>query len=232
MLAIAVAIALTAPAAAHVTTSVREAPAGGFTKFELRVPHGCEGTSPEADTVRVEVQIPEQIHTVTPQVVPGWDITVERVELGEPLTDGHGGEITERVATVSWEGGPLATDQLEEFGLMVRMPDLPGETMYFPTVQTCQSGEELAWIQIPTTEHEDLDYPAPAIRLLEATEQHGAPTEHEVVPDYTATGPEAADAAAPAADGGTDAVAVIALVLAGVALLVGGAALAIARARS
>jgi periplasmic copper chaperone A len=250
--AIALLATVAAPAGAHVTTSVREAPAGGYTKFELRVPHGCEGESPGADTVRVEVQIPAEIEQVTPQVVPGWEITVDRVDLDQPRDDGHGGQITDRVGSISWEGGPLATDQLEEFGLSVRMPDLPGETLYFPVVQTCQSGEELAWIQIPAGDEDgELDHPAPAIRLTEGGDGHGSPTDDGTDGDADAVGDDTAgddgtagapatgddagtgeQAAAATSDDGTDTLAVVALVVAVLALLLGGGALAVGRRRT
>lgn len=170
-------VLLAGPAAAHVTPSEREAPAGSYLKFDLRVPHGC---GEDGNTAKVEVQIPEGIFTATAQVVPGWTITKTTEELAEPVDDGFGGEYTERQAVVTWEGGPLAHDQLEEFGLSVKLPDTPGETILFPTIQTCDNGETAEWIE-PTVEgEEEPESPAPAITLTESTGGgHGGGEEEE-----------------------------------------------------
>jgi uncharacterized protein YcnI len=189
------AFALTTPAAAHVYPDVTEAAAGSFVKFNLVVPHGCE----EAATTRLEVQIPEGIYSVTPQVVPGWTISKTTEELAEPVDDGHGGEHTSRDAVVTWEGGPLAHDQLEEFGLSVQMPDTPGETILFPTIQTCEGGAVTEWIEPTPEDGEEPEHPAPAIAITEASGggHGGGETEDgdmaEVTGDAVAASSEADD---------------------------------------
>lgn len=217
----AAALALVAgPAAAHVTVSPQEAPSGGYTKLDVRVPHGCD----EAATEVLRVQIPEGILSVTPQIVPGWEVEVEMEELDEPVEGSHGEEVTERPAEVVWTGGPLEDGYLEEFGLSIRMLEGDeGDIVYFPSIQECEDGEESAWIELPDEdgEGEELEYPAPGVVLTAGGDGGGDPAE-EATTDTVA-------ASATTDEGGTDAVAVAALVVALLALAAGVGGIALAR---
>jgi periplasmic copper chaperone A len=59
----------------------------------------------------------------------------------------------------------------DTFVLSLTIPDTPGETIYFPTIQTCEQGET-AWIEIPAEgdDPEALEEPAPAATVVEAAE--------------------------------------------------------------
>jgi uncharacterized protein YcnI len=151
-----------APALAHVTIDQREAPAESFFKAQLRVGHGCKGSP----TVRVRVRLPEGVILVRPQPKPGWQVEAVRVKLAQPLDDGHGGKITETVGEVVWSGGRLLDEHFDEFAVMMRLPDRPGTTLYFPVVQECEQGVH-RWIEIPEPGKSARDYrePAPALRL-------------------------------------------------------------------
>jgi uncharacterized protein YcnI len=215
-------LALAAPAAAHVSPSATSAPAGSYLKLDLRVPHGCGETG---NTTTVEVQIAEGITSVTPQVVPGWTIERTIEQLDPPLDDGHGGEITERTAVVTWTGGPLAHDQLEEFGLSVKLPDAPGTTITFPTIQTCDDGTTSEWIQVAEEGEEEPERPAPAVELTAAEGDaavEGAETEADLA-DVTAASAGSTDD-----DDGDSAlgVAIAGLGLGAAGLVAGGLALA------
>lgn len=50
--------------------------------------------------------------------------------------------------------------------MSLRLPDTPGETLYFPAVQECEQGAE-RWIEVPADgrSEDDLDHPAPRILL-------------------------------------------------------------------
>jgi periplasmic copper chaperone A len=208
-------LTLAGPAGAHVTPSETEAAAGSYVKFDLRVGHGCD----DGDTTKVEVQVPEGIYTATPQVVPGWTVSKTTEALDQPVDDGHGGRYTERDATVIWEGGPLAHDQLEEFGLSVKVPDTPGETIWFPTIQTCDNGQSNDWIQIPVAGEEEPESPAPGIALTAATgDGHGNDAEAEAVGVPVASGDDDDD-------DGVDGLAVAGLLAGLGGLALGGAAL-------
>lgn len=193
------------PAAGHVEPSVEEAPAGSELVFSLTVGHGCEDDS---DTVGLEVQLPEGIEEATPQAIPGWDATVE-------------GNV------VTWEGGPLPHDQYLQFGLSVALPDAPGETLTFPTVQTCASGAETAWIE----DGEESEHPAPALTLTEATDEGHGHGDGEETDTTTADHADEGAAAAGGAedDDGPDALAVVALIVGALGLVAAGVALVTAR---
>ena len=49
------------------------------------------------------------------------------------------------------------------------MPDAAGETLAFPTLQTCEKGET-GWVEVPAEgqDPEELEYPAPAFEVTEA----------------------------------------------------------------
>ena len=173
MLAVTAALAIAAPAAsAHVTAQPPEQPAGGFTVLNIRVPN----ERPEA-TEKVEIQFPEGITSVRYQPVPGWTTTVKMEKLDEPLDDGHGGEVTEQVDTVTFEGGTIEEGQFEEFPLSLKMLEEGelGDQVFFPAIQTYAGGEEVAWTEKPASEGDDaeLERPAPAVTLVAGDGGHG-----------------------------------------------------------
>ena len=155
-------VALAAPAPAHVTLEHREAPAHSYYKAQLRVGHGCKGSP----TVRVRVRLPEGTVSIKPQPKPGWKVETTRVKLAHAVDDGHGGKITEAVGEIVWSGGRLLDEHFDEFAVMMRLPDRPGATLYFPVVQECEQGVH-RWIEVPEPGKSARDYrePAPALRL-------------------------------------------------------------------
>lgn len=159
-------LGLAASASAHVTVTPGEATADSYAVLVFGVPHGCDGSA----TTEVAIQIPEQIITVTPTVNPNWTVEKVMTELDPPLTDSHGNEITERVSQVIYTANtPLPDDLRDAFELSVRLPDLPGETLAFPAIQTCEEGET-AWTQVAADGEDahDLDTPAPLVHLTAA----------------------------------------------------------------
>lgn len=209
-------LALAAPALAHTTVSADNTAAGGYAKLTFRVPHGCDG----AATTVVRVQIPDGVVSVKPQVNPGWpDLSTEIGPLAEPY-DNHGETITDGVREITWAGGELPDEFMDEFGVSVKLPEgEEGERLYFPAVQQCEeNGGEEAWIEIPEDpdSDEELDYPAPYIELT-AAEGDGHGGGEEATDEPTAADDEGADdegaseaagAAAPGPDGTTPVAAV------------------------
>lgn len=155
-------------ASAHVTANPNQADAGWYFRTALRVPHGCEGSA----TVAVRVKIPAGVISLKPQMKPGWTISLKTRTLDEPLDAGKGRTVTEVVDEVAWRGGPLPDAYFDEFGLTMKLPARPGETLYFPVVQECEAGVQ-RWIEIPAEDESwgDLDEPAPFVRLREG-ERH------------------------------------------------------------
>lgn len=222
-----VAVLAVAPAAsAHVSPFPSTAAAGGYTTVELQIPHGCEGQA----TKVVSVQLRDDITSVKAQAVPGWQVSYDRQPLAEPIQPEHGDPISDYVASITWTatGEPLADDQYQRFGISMKMPELAGETVLLPTVQTCVDGSESTWLDAdPEAEH-----PAPAVQLVAAEDDgHGdsagadsVDPSDEPVAEEASTEDAAGEQAAATAESEPD---TVARVLAGVAIIVGLAACAI-----
>lgn len=172
--ALGVAVLATAgPAAAHVTVTPSSTAAGAYTVLTFSAGHGCDGSP----TTEIAISIPEQITTVTPTRNPFWDVKIESETLDEPITDAHGTTVTERDAVVVYTAQEALVDGVRDtFELSVQLPeDAAGETLAFPTVQTCEQGET-AWTEIAEDgDSAELDSPAPTLTVTEAsTDGHGA----------------------------------------------------------
>jgi uncharacterized protein YcnI len=149
-------------AVAHVTVQPTEAMAGSYLHMDLSVPHGCKGSS----TVSLRVKIPDGVLSVKPQMKPGWSVDIKKKALDVPQSNGHGQMISEVVDEVTWRGGPLPDSLYDTFGLVLKLPDTPGQNLYFPAVQECEKGVS-RWIELPVAGQsaERLQEPAPFIRL-------------------------------------------------------------------
>ena len=153
-------LATAVPVHAHITLDTSQAPALGYVRIAVRVPHGCEG----AATTGLRVQVPEGVTAVKPQPKPGWTLTV--VPADAPATGGH--DAAPPVQEVSWRGGNLPDAYFDEFVLRVRMPDGAGQTVWFPFVQECEGGKVSRWIERPS-EGQTLDQlrmPAYPVKLV------------------------------------------------------------------
>jgi uncharacterized protein YcnI len=155
------------PAQAHITARPNEAAAGGYFQTALTVSHGCKGSA----TVALRVTIPDGVASVKPQMKPGWRVDIRKRTLAAPQKGPHGTTITEVVDEVSWRGGPLPDHLFDSFGLVMKLPDRPGSTLYLPVVQECEQGE-LRWVERPAGSGGHLHAPAPAIRLKGKTDAH------------------------------------------------------------
>lgn len=234
LLGAAAMLAFAGPAAAHVTVSPTELPAEGYAKVDLSVPHGCEASP----TTSLSIQMPDQVISATPQVVPGWTITTEEGELAQPV-ESHGETITTGVREITWRGGPLDAHHLEVFGISVRLAGNPGDEIAFKAVQRCQDGQA-AWIEVAETGDEDLEYPAPIVTLVDGSDDHGHGDEEtadavdtadtaadgEVVADGGQTAETSADGSPSSDDDeGNGPIPAIALVVAVLALITSGVSL-------
>lgn len=138
---------------AHVTLETGQAVAESYYKAVMRVPHGCQGSP----TRRIQVMIPEGVSSVKMQAKPGWRVSAVNRKAGE-------GEVPQ-VGEVTWTGGPLPDNQFEEFAIFMKLPDRPGETIYFPVIQDCIKGTT-RWNEMPDPNKPGLKEPAPALRLI------------------------------------------------------------------
>jgi uncharacterized protein YcnI len=215
---LAAALAVPAAAQAHVTASPPTLPADGYGRIELSVPHGCE----DSPTTSLTVQMPPEVQSATPQVVPGWKISTKEGELAKPY-ESDGEQVTEGVREVTWSGGRLDAHQLEVFGLSVRVSGNPGDEVAFKAVQKCVKGDH-NWVEIPVEGEEEPPEPAPMVELVAAEEEEQP---DEPVALETASAPAGSDD-----DGGASTgLVVVALVLGGLGLAAGVAGLMTARRR-
>jgi periplasmic copper chaperone A len=169
VLAIATVLVVAAlPARGHATLDRSEAPADSFFHTFINVPHGCEGSA----TLKVRVRIPDGVIAVKPQPKHGWELAIQKEKLKTPIMDGHGRTITEAVVELTWTG-KLLDENFDQFGMHMKLPNKPGETLYFPTVQECERGVH-RWIEIPAAGRSRGDYkePAPFLKLLPKAQPH------------------------------------------------------------
>ncbi len=218
---------------AHVSVIPDTTAAGSYALLTFGVPHGCDGSS----TTKVAIKIPEQVNAVTPTVNPNWDVQKVMVPLNPAVTDSHGNQITERVDQVVYTAKtPLPDGYRDAFVLSLKVPDVAGQTLSFPTIQTCEVGET-AWIE-PTVEGQDEpDHPAPAFEVTAAAaggdDDHAA-SATTAAAAATAAPTSGAEVATASSDSTTASstpgwVAVAGLVAGVLGLIVGGVALARSR---
>lgn len=217
------ALAAPAVAGAHVTVQPTQVPAGGHAVLDVRVPNERD----DAATVKVQVQVPPGVTSVSYEPEPGWRTEVEFAKLDTPI-ETPDGPITEAVSTITWTGsgrgeGRIGPGQFRDFRFSMAVPGEPGDVLTFKALQTYDSGEVVRWIGSPGS-----DEPAATVDVVAGpgVDAHGAATD--------APG----DAAAPADadddddDGGSDALAIAALVVAVLALLAAFGVLAATRRRA
>lgn len=203
--------------------------AGAHAVLEVSFSHGCDGSA----TTEVTIRIPEGINSVAPTRHPSWEVEKEMQQLDPPLTDSHGAEVTERVAAVTYRTDvPVPDGHRDTFELALQLPDAAGETLAFPTLQTCEAGES-AWIEVAADaeEVEDLELPAPTVTITAADEGiHGEATS----PAADAAGAEGSHDPSDAAseEDGAGPVAWLALAAGVVGAVLGAAALVLQRRRS
>jgi uncharacterized protein YcnI len=212
----AVVAVLPATASAHVTIQPSTAPAGGFTRLDVRVPNERD----DAGTTQVRLQLPPGFAFVSYEPRPGWKVSIKRVKLDPPVKNEQGFEIDEAIGEITWTGdgkqGRIAPGEFVDFGLSVQIPDgKAGDKLTFKALQTYEGGETVRWIG-----PEDAEEPAPTVTLTDA-EATEAP----------ASAPASAPAAPVAAesDDGGDGLAIAALVVGALGLLAGLVALITSR---
>jgi uncharacterized protein YcnI len=153
--------ALAAPAMAHVTLAEDTVVAGRYAKLAFRVGHGCDGLPSR----RVEIHMPDGFWVAKPQPKPGWVLAIRTRPVTTAATV-HGKPVTEVVAQVTWEGGSLPDDQFDEFALMVRAPDEPGDRP-IRVRQVCDKGEH-DWREVADSPGARPRSPAPVLKVVPA----------------------------------------------------------------
>jgi periplasmic copper chaperone A len=144
-------------ASAHVDPDPIAVQAGTTATVNFNVEHGCDG-SPTND---MKFQIPAGVAGVAAVEKAGWTATVS----GD---------------TLEFNGGPLAADKQDSFGITFTAPTQPGD-IRFPVIQTCEQGN-IAWIEVAAEGAPEPENPAPTIKVTA-----GPPTSAELTPVPDAT---------------------------------------------
>jgi periplasmic copper chaperone A len=215
-LVLAGALVLPAAAQAHVTVQPATAPAGGFTRMDVRVPNETDN----AATTRVELQLPPGFGSAAYEPVPGWTVKVAKTMLAKPIKTDDG-KVTEQVSRITWIGhgtrGRIPPGAFQDFGLSVQVPGKAGGTLRFKALQTYSNGKVVRWIG-----PEGSPNPAPAVKLVGATGTAAGQGPSSTPAPRTAT---------QASDSNGNALTIVALIIGALALLTGaGALLAVRRA--
>jgi uncharacterized protein len=224
--ALAAATIAPATAQAHVTLQPGTAPAGQFTRLDVRVPNERD----DANTTKIEVQLPDGFASASYEPVPGWSVEVETGALETPIQTDDG-EITEGVKQITWtadsdEDG-IPPGAFQDFGLSFRVPGEAGDTLEFKALQTYAGGEVVRWIGA-----EGSDNPAAVVTVVEPSgsdaASHGGGASEEATPAAT----NAAAAATTSDDDGGNGLAIVALIVGALGLVAGAAGLVAARRAS
>jgi periplasmic copper chaperone A len=163
-LAAGAALAVPAVAEAHVTVQPGSAPAGSFTRLDVRVPNERD----DKGTIKVDLRLPDGFYFLSYQRVPGFKTKVHKRKLDKPVDLG-GFSVDTRFTRVTWTArrpkrDRIAPGQFQDFPLSVRVPDgAPGTRLRLRALQTYQRGERVAWTGAP-----DSETPAPRLTLLAA----------------------------------------------------------------
>jgi len=193
---------LAAPAAAHVTVEPvegQEARVGEMATVAVRVPN-----ERSVGTERFQLFFPEPIHHVTVAPTPGWVVTAETSSdetPAEPLSeassvpilpvheDDHTGgdepvpeepsaaesEAFTDVSALIWQGGPLGADEVVDFVMTLGpLPDV--SEFVFKATQTYEDGEVVRWVEEPTNDEAEPEFPAPTLELVGATAEASTTT--------------------------------------------------------
>lgn len=133
-------LAVSTPAAAHVTVWPKESSAGAREKYEIRVPN-----EKQVDTTSVEVRFPSGVRVTSFEQKPGWK--------SEAIRDSAGAAVG-----VRWTG-QLPPHQFTEFGLLAVNP--PSATdVSWTAIQTYSDGTKVEW-----SGAEGSKTPAPRVRI-------------------------------------------------------------------
>ncbi len=185
-------------AAAHVGATPDKTAANSYALVTFGIPHGCDTFG----TTKVTITLPSELNDAQPTVNPNW--TVEKVEeqLPEPKTLDNGTSITKRTSQIVYTAkAPLDPHLRDALVLSMKLPDTPGKTLYFPTLQNCEQGQT-DWSEMPAEGQDPhaLKSPAPSVTVTEAVADehagHGAATE-----DASATTHDMAQATSVTDDG-------------------------------
>ena len=141
VLAVSVLLLGATSAWAHTDADVVAVAGGTQATVSFEPAHGCGDSA----TVAVGIRVP--VRGAAPGDAPGWTATATEDEDG---------------TVIEFRGGVLPSDQPGRFPVTLPVPDEPGQLLLLPSIQTCQDGQELAWLDPSPTGQR----PAPRLLIL------------------------------------------------------------------
>ncbi|MDQ0924953.1 uncharacterized protein YcnI [Pseudarthrobacter sp. W1I19] len=164
--AAAMLLAVAGGASAHVGVTPDKTDANSYALLTFAIPHGCDTSG----TTKVAITLPQELNDAQPTVNPNW--TVEKVteQLAEPKKQADGTSITKRTSQIVYTAkAPLAHELRDALVLSVKLPDAAGSTLYFPTLQSCETGQT-DWSEIAKDGQDPhaLKAPAPSVTVTPA----------------------------------------------------------------
>jgi uncharacterized protein YcnI len=211
--AVVAALAGAARADAHVTLHPNVVPAGAYAVVDVRVPNEMD----DANTTRVDLQLPDGFTSASWAPVPGWHVRVRTQKLAKPI-QGENGPITTEVKEIVWTAdstGAIPPGSFQQLPLSLAMPSKAGD-LTFKALQTYSNGQVVRWIGPPSSDH-----PAPIVHvtapggLVQDTAGTTAPRQ----PAAPASRAAAPTSSSSSGGGSSDMLSIIAVVLAALALL-------------
>lgn len=189
-------------ASAHVEATPDKTAANSYALLSFAIPHGCE----HSGTTKMTITLPAELNDAQPTANPNWTAAKVTEQLPEPKKLADGSSITKRTSQIIYTAkAPLNPELRDVLVLSVKLPDTPGKTLYFPTLQDCEQGQT-KWTDIPQEgqDEESLKSPAPSVTVTEAvagTDGHGATTDGHGA-EHAGSAAGAAQASAANDDGG------------------------------
>jgi len=134
-------LGIASPVFAHVTVKPAQVGAAAFQTFTIGVPN-----EKDIPTVALRLVIPDGLHHVSPNVKPGWNVTVKKTG------DGEDAMVTE----INWTGGSIPSGQRDDFLFSAQVPATETK-LQWKAYQTYQGGQIVSWDQAPVTNMSDED---------------------------------------------------------------------------
>ncbi|EPH40408.1 YcnI family protein [Streptomyces aurantiacus] len=180
------------PAFAHVSVSPEgEAAKGGYATVNFKVPNERD----DASTTKLEVTFPadQPLASVMTAPVPGWKAKITKTKLKKPI-EIHGEKIDEAVSKVVWtaDGKGIEPGTFQKFPLSLGQLPEDADQMVFKALQTYSNKEVVRWIEPQQKGAEEPEFPAPALALTAASEDHhgGAASDDKAKADAKSGGKE------------------------------------------
>jgi len=158
-------------ASAHVEATPDNTAANSYSLLTFAIPHGCD----QAGTTKMTITLPQELNDAQPTVNPNWTASKVTEELAQPKKLADGSSITKRTSQIVYTAkAPLSHELRDTLVLSVKLPDMAGKTLYFPTLQSCETGQT-DWSQIPQAgqDEESLKTPAPSVTITPAKADDG-----------------------------------------------------------